>query len=145
MEEKLGFSRDQVISGLIGAWTTPIAEIDEHSVYAQSVKRTRKVSGNGEDAQEWETEEIKSVNKLDALKEIAKIIGLHPSSTAQPQQAPVITVNVGAIFSPALASQEPTAVLPAPRRAVRISRDVEAVTVAPLATTHDERVEQETD
>jgi hypothetical protein len=51
---------------------TPVGEVDEMHMLAQKVKKTRRVSGKGEQAEEWETESIEMPSKLGAVQELAK-------------------------------------------------------------------------
>lgn len=47
---------------------TPVGEIGEDSDLCQKFKRSRRRVGGGEDAEEWETDEIWLPGKLDAIK-----------------------------------------------------------------------------
>jgi len=107
IEERLGAGREQVVRYLVDAWQTPLSEIDENSPLAQSVKRKRLIAGDqGDEQGEWECEEIKSVSKLDAIEKLAKMAGWYPQSD-RGGAGPVITINLGALFSPpALESEQ---------------------------------------
>ncbi|WP_397382822.1 terminase small subunit [Prosthecobacter sp.] len=47
---------------------TPVGEVDPTSDLCQEYHRTRQMVGRGEDAEEWETEKIKTASKLEAIK-----------------------------------------------------------------------------
>ena len=65
---------------------TEVGAVDQNSILCQSYKRTRKVVGRGEEAEEWETEEIKGVDKMRALELDAKLAGeLSADKTAEKQ------------------------------------------------------------
>jgi len=51
------------------------ADMTPENPIVQSWKRTRKTVGRGEDAEEWETEEIKICDKMRALDIINKMLG----------------------------------------------------------------------
>lgn len=105
IEERLGAGREQAVRYLVDAWQTPLSEINEDSPLAQSVKKRRLVAGGAGDEQgEWEVEEVKSVSKLDALEKLAKMAGWYPSQQSGGSGAiPAITINLGALYSPAQA------------------------------------------
>lgn len=123
IEERLGAGREQAVRYLVDAWQTPLSEIDETSPLAQSVKKRRLVAGDAGDEQgEWETEEVKSVSKLDALEKLAKMAGWYPSQQGGGVGAlPAITINLGALYSPAQALGEAPRTLRAISAQVRTS------------------------
>lgn len=75
LEKKLGVRQETVARFLLSVMETPVEEVCENSVLAQEVKRSRKFVGRGEDAEEWEVEQIKTPSKMDAAKELNKMAG----------------------------------------------------------------------
>jgi hypothetical protein len=75
LEKKLGVRQETIARFLLSVIETPVEEVCENSALAQEVKRSRKVVGKGEDAEEWETEQVKTPSKLDAAKELNKMAG----------------------------------------------------------------------
>lgn len=75
LEKKLGVRQETVARFLLSVMETPVEEVCENSVLAQEVKRSRKFVGKGEDAEEWEVEQVKTPSKMDAAKELNKMAG----------------------------------------------------------------------
>lgn len=99
--EQVGYTQETALRQLAEAAVTPLAEIDEHSVHAVEVIRTRQVVGVGEDAKEWETEKIKKVNPLDAIKQLAVMVPgweAEKKSTVQVGVAPEVRAALTTYF-----------------------------------------------
>lgn len=75
LEKRLGVRQETIARFLVGVLETPVEEVSENSPLAQEVKRSRKFVGRGEDAEEWEIEQIKTPSKMDAAKELNKMAG----------------------------------------------------------------------
>lgn len=75
LEKKLGVRQETVARFLLSVMETPVEEVCENSALAQEVKRSRKFVGKGEDAEEWEIEQVKTPSKMDAAKELNKMAG----------------------------------------------------------------------
>ena len=75
LEQKLGVRQETIARFLVACMETPVEEVAENSPLAQEVKRSRKFVGKGEDAEEWEVEQVKTPAKLDAAKELNKMAG----------------------------------------------------------------------
>jgi hypothetical protein len=75
LEKRLGVKQETVARFLISVMETPVEEVCENSVLAQEVKRSRKFVGKGEEAEEWEVEQVKTPSKMDAAKELNKMAG----------------------------------------------------------------------
>lgn len=75
LEKKLGIRQETIARFLAAVIETPVEEVVPDSSLAQEVKRSRKMVGKGEDAEEWEVEQIKTPSKLDAAKELNKMAG----------------------------------------------------------------------
>lgn len=75
LEHKLGVKQETVARFLLSVLETPVEEVCENSVLAQEVKRSRKFVGRGEEAEEWEVEQVKTPSKMDAAKELNKMAG----------------------------------------------------------------------
>jgi hypothetical protein len=75
LEKKLGVRQETVARFLLSVLETPVEEVVPDSALAQEVKRTRKVVGRGEEAEEWEVEQVKTPSKMDAAKELNKMAG----------------------------------------------------------------------
>ncbi len=75
LEKKLGVRQETVARFLLSVMETPVEEVCENSALAQEVKRSRKFVGKGEDAEEWEVEQVKTPSKMDAAKELNKMAG----------------------------------------------------------------------
>ena len=75
LEQKLGVRQETIARFLVACMETPVEEVAENSPLAQEVKRSRKFVGKGEDAEEWEVEQVKTPSKLDAAKELNKMAG----------------------------------------------------------------------
>lgn len=75
LEQKLGVRQETIGRFLVSVIDTPVEEVVPNSPLAQEIKRSRKVVGRGEDAEEWEVEQIKTPAKLDAVEKLAKMAG----------------------------------------------------------------------
>jgi hypothetical protein len=75
LEQQLGVKQETMARYLLGIIETPVGEVDENSSLAQEVKKSRKFVGKGEEAQEWEVEQIKTPSKLDAINTLNKMAG----------------------------------------------------------------------
>lgn len=90
IEERLGFTKEQAMADLVGAWQTPIGEIDEWHPYCQEKTVTESENGT--------ITKLKSVSKMEALEKLAKMAGWYPSNGNGGAVQP-ITINIGAAFS----------------------------------------------
>lgn len=75
LEHKLGVRQETIGRFLVSVIDTPVDEVVPNSPLAQEIKRSRKVVGRGEEAEEWEVEQIKTPAKLDAVEKLAKMAG----------------------------------------------------------------------
>lgn len=75
LENKLGVKQETIARTLLAIIEIPIGDVDETHSLAQEVKKTRKFKGKGEDAEEWEVEQIKTPSKLDAIDKLNRMAG----------------------------------------------------------------------
>jgi len=75
LEKKLGVKRETIARSLVEIIKTPVGEVDETSPLCQEYKRSRRVTGAGEDAAEWQTEHVKTPSKIDAIDRLNKMAG----------------------------------------------------------------------
>lgn len=77
LEKQLGVRRETMARKLLEIIETPTEEIANtpNSPLAQKIKRKRIFKGSGEDAEEWEMEEVEASSRMDAIKEINKMAG----------------------------------------------------------------------
>lgn len=75
LQERLGVRQETIARFLVSVIETPVEEVVPNSALAQEVKRSRKIVGRGEDAEEWEVEQVKTPSKLDAADKLAKMAG----------------------------------------------------------------------
>lgn len=77
LENKLGVKQETLARHLLSIIETPVGEVTEESPLCQEFTRTRQKVGHGEEAEEWETEKVKTPSKLDAIKELNKMAGYY--------------------------------------------------------------------
>lgn len=79
LENQLGVRRETIARKLVEIIETPPEEIANtpNSPLAQKIKRKRMRVGQGEEAEEWETEEVEASSRMDAIKELNKMAGFH--------------------------------------------------------------------
>lgn len=75
LENKLGVKQETIARFLVSVLDTPVEEVAENSPLAQEIKRSRKFVGRGEDAEEWEVEQIKTPSKMEAAEKLNKMAG----------------------------------------------------------------------
>jgi hypothetical protein len=89
LADRLGVRQETIARFLLGIIETPVGEISPQSPECQAqspecqaqspecqeYKRTRRVVGHGDDAVEWEIEQIKMPSKLEALNLLNKMAG----------------------------------------------------------------------
>lgn len=77
LEKKLGVRQETIARFLVSVMETPGEEVANtpYSPLVQEIKRSRKVVGRGEDAEEWETEQVKMPTKMDAAEKLNKMAG----------------------------------------------------------------------
>lgn len=86
LEQQLGVRRETIARKLMEIIETPVEEVANttYSPLAQKIKRKRIYTGQGEEKEEWETEEVESSSRMDAIKELNKMAGFHaPEQTEQ--------------------------------------------------------------
>lgn len=77
LESKLGVKQETLARHLLSIIETPVGEVSQDSPLCQEYARSRKIVGKGEEAEEWETEKVKTPSKLDAIKELNKMAGYY--------------------------------------------------------------------
>lgn len=77
LENKLGVKQETLARHLLSIIETPVGEVTEESPLCQEYTRSRQLIGKGEEAEEWETEKVKTPSKLDAIKELNKMAGYY--------------------------------------------------------------------
>ena len=75
-------TRHEVLAFCASVMRAPLSTLPVDSPLIQEVKRTRRVTGQGESAEEWETEQIKLPTKLDAGKLAAALEGWNAADKA---------------------------------------------------------------
>ena len=75
LDKKLGVRQETVARFLVAVMETPVGEVNESEALCQEIRRSRRVVGKGEAAEEWETEHIKTPSKLDAADRLNKMAG----------------------------------------------------------------------
>lgn len=88
LEQRLGMRQETIARFLVSVIETPVEEVVPNSALAQEVKRSRKIVGRGEDAEEWEVEQVKTPSKLDAAEKLAKMAGWYEPEKHE------LTINV---------------------------------------------------
>ena len=75
LEHKLGVKQETIARFLVSVLDTPVEEVEGNSPLAQEIKRSRKFVGRGEEAEEWEVEQIKTPSKMEAAEKLNKMAG----------------------------------------------------------------------
>jgi len=75
LEDRLGVSRETIARYFVSILETPVGEVDENSSLCQEYRRTRRIRSQGNGTEEWETEQIKMLSKMDAAKQLAQLCG----------------------------------------------------------------------
>jgi hypothetical protein len=75
-------TRHEVLAFCASVMRAPLSTLPPDSPLIQEVKRTRRVTGQAEGAEEWETEQIKLPGKLEAGKLAAALEGWNASDKA---------------------------------------------------------------
>lgn len=83
LEHKLGVRQETMARYLLSVIETPIGEITINSPLCQEYKRTRKMVGRGEEAEEWEVEQVKKPAALDAVDKLVKMAGWYSTEKLQ--------------------------------------------------------------
>ncbi len=85
LENQLGVRRETIARKLVEIIETPVEEVanSSNSPLAQKIKRKRLFVGRGDDKEEWETEEIETSSRMDAIKELNKMAGWHEAEKVE--------------------------------------------------------------
>jgi hypothetical protein len=70
-------TRGQIVRHHLTIFNTALDELSESHPLAAKIRKERVVRGRGDDAEDWEVQEIHALNKTESLKEIAKLCGFY--------------------------------------------------------------------
>lgn len=100
-KNRLGFGREQTLRYFLDGALTPLDEMDATHPHCQEYTVMEGEQGT--------ITKVKGVGKVECMKEYAKLLGLYPqtSNGGGAGAIPAITINLGAMYSPAQALGEP--------------------------------------